>query len=193
MDFVRGNKFFWRFDMNLRIAASAGLAAVVVLSVFTMTRVDSDVSADGAESNEYYSPAAVAQMEPSAFTQASILGGGQSAAALNSGLAESGDPQLEPIYVYPDGSIAPAPSSESGYQSEEYDDDHYEYDDDHDEYDEGHEYEGDHDDDEFFLAKLAGRLFSDDDDDHGDYDDHDEYDYEDHDDDDDHERGYDDD
>jgi len=164
--------------MNLRIAASAGLATVVVLSVFTMTRVDSDVSADGAEGKEYYSPAAVAQLDQSAFTQDSVLGDGQSAASLNSGLAGSGDPQLEPIYVYPDGSIAPAPSSETGYQSEEYDDDHYEYDDD---YDEDHEYEGEHDEDEFFLAKFVGQLFSDEDDHEADfgYDRDDEYEHED--------------
>ncbi len=173
--------------MRFRIAISAGLAAVIVLSVFTMIKFDSRVSADGTEIDELISTGlapAVAEFsvqqdlitgldnsqqdEPNDFVMTEDERTGSATTA------QVVEPQLEPIYVYPDGSIAPAPSDsllgssgEVDFDSDDWDDDHDDWDDDHDE---EWEHEGDDDDSGFFLEKLAGGLFSDrdDDDDHDD-------------------------
>ena len=74
---------------------------------------------------------------------------------------------VEPIYVYPDGSLAPAPSSQAAPRSVE----HFDDDDD--------EREGRHDDDE--DGRYEYLLFGDDERDHDDDDDHgDDHDDDDH-------------
>ena len=186
--------------MRFRIAISAGLAAVIVLSVFTMIRLDSRVVADGSEIDELISTGAVPAVAEFSVQQDLITGVDNSeqdesndlvmtepAGTGSATAAQAVEPQLEPIYVYPDGSIAPAPSDllsgssgAAGYEYEDWDDDHDEYDDDHDDWDDhddhddwddDHDEEWEHDDDDrgFFLGKLAGGLFSErdnDDDDH---------------------------
>jgi hypothetical protein len=157
--------------VRFRIAISAGLAAVIVLSVFTMIKFDSRVSADGTEIDDLITGLDNSQQdEPNDFVMTEDERTGSATTA------QVVEPQLEPIYVYPDGSIAPAPtdsllgsSGEVDFDSDDWDDDHDDWDDDHDE---EWEHECDDDDSGFFVEKLAGGLFSDRDDD--DDDDHDD-------------------
>lgn len=189
--------------MRFRIAVSAGLAAVIVLSVFTMIKYDSRVAAEGAEIDEFISTGIVPAIAEFSVQQDLITGMNNSQqddpsdfvmsepADVGSAIAAQViEPELEAIYVYPDGSIAPTPSDllsgssgEIDYDfddwDDDYDDDHERHrDDDHDDWDEDHDDERDHDDDDdrdFFVGKLAGGLFSDrdHDDDHSDSDDDD--------------------
>jgi hypothetical protein len=199
--------------VRFRIAISAGLAAVIVLSVFTMIKFDSRVAAEEAEIDDLISTGVVPTVADFSVKQDLITGidnsqqgetgdfvMSESAEDVESAIAaQVVEPELEPVYVYPDGSIAPAPSDllsgssgEIDYEFDDWDDDHERHEDDHDDWDDDHEEEWDDDDRDFIVGNLIGRLFSerdhDDDDDDDDHDrDHDD------DDDDDHDRDHDDD
>ena len=169
--------------MRFRLAISTGLAAAVVLAVFFMVRYDSIVEADGTEIAQQVIALSESDSSPGQSTTNStsaVISDPTDEMTTSTDFSQTTDqalqsqlqPELEPIYVYPDGSLAPPPSDLpiDSFETSEYES----YDDDH--------HESDHDDDDELYRllspeRLATRLFDDHDDDH--HDDH----HEDHDDD----------
>ncbi len=177
--------------MRFRLAISTGLAAAVVLAVFFMVRYDSIVEADGTAIAQQAINLSESDSSPGQSTTNStsavisdptdeMTTGTDFSQTTDQALQSHLQPELEPIYVYPDGSLAPPPSdlpidSFETSEYESYDDDHNERDHDDD------RYESDHDDDDELYRllspeRLAQRLFGDHDDDHDDDDHHEDHD-----------------
>lgn len=170
--------------MRARIAMSFGLAALVIASVFGLIQSSSTPNAGATSVNETQSTVstnAVAQIGATAGRpQLEQFGSGNDANSISQEPTVGLQPGTEPIYVYPDGSLAPPPGTYSNESHEYYeaDDDHDEYED-HDEHEEHDSYESDHDDEDGLWNRLTSLRFGVDAD-HEDDEDHDDYDDEDH-------------
>ena len=178
--------------MRFRLAISTGLAAAAVLAVFFMIRYDSTVEADGtvftqqsvalSESNSVSDPSTSNSTSEVITDPTDVMTAGTDfSQTTDPPLQSQLQPELEPIYVYPDGSLAPSPSdlpidSFETSEYESYDDDHHERDHDDDRYESDHD-----DDDELYrllsperLAQLLGGDDHDDDDDDDHHEEHDD-------------------
>ncbi len=150
--------------MRTRITISLGLAIAVVLSVFTLLQFERSGSVFADDTSEAASNSSVdIQTIDEVVVDGSLDSGDDNRQSIP---ADETSPS-EPIYVYPDGSLAPAPGTTSaGSARYEDDDDYDDYRDDHDEYD---EYDDDDDDERRWWDRLATFDSDDDDDDHDRY------------------------
>ncbi len=150
-------KIAGRQIMKFRFALSVGLAAAVVMSIFVMLRFESPTSANSNEVNSVTGSVSSANSDQGLRSRSFDLGSSQISGQPTLGLAaQSGSgldaTAIEPVYVYPDGSVAPnpgdasvSPSYSGDFDDDDRDSDHHEGYDDHEDHDDDDDHYRDED------------------------------------------------